>query len=235
MRIGLFFGWLLLLPAFWLWHSGPGQARIKNDDAGRAITLADRLIQDGDLGGARQWYEDALKNLPEGSKVEMRRLQLSIAKLDMQDGKLPEAHQALKSLVDEFANDKTTDPKVLADARSSLAQAQYYMTWLMRLEGLPHTEWEPEIDSARQLYRLLTETALASGDKDAAKKHQEDLEAAIRLARMNLEELQGLNLPKQCKGCCSCKGKKPSKKQGQKQVKDARGASGGPPPDNGGH
>ena len=36
-----------------------------------------------------------------------------------------------------------------------------------------------------------------SGDETSTKKNQEDLEAAIRLARMDLSELQGLPLPSQ--------------------------------------
>jgi hypothetical protein len=62
----------------------------------------------------------------------------------------------------------------------------------MRLEGLDRAEWEPEIEAARQNYRLLAEQA---GDTEAKSKHQGDVEAAIRLARMEIEDLQGLPLP----------------------------------------
>jgi hypothetical protein len=85
----------------------------------------------------------------------------------------------------------------LADARASLANAQYYMTWLMRLEGLSRDVWEPEIEAARQTYRLLADQATAGGDDQAAKSQRENLEASIRLARMELSELQGLPLPSQ--------------------------------------
>src|SRR5690606_8609296 len=97
-----------------------------------------------------------------------------------------------------------------------------------------------EIESARQTFRMLAEQAEAAGDIAAAKRHSEDLEAAIRLARMHLSELEALALPSQCKGCkggqCNCKGKKPGKKpgKGNKKSEDARGASMGPPPDGGG-
>jgi hypothetical protein len=142
--------------------------------------------------------------------------------------------------------DPGTDPALLADARQALANAQYYLTWLMRLEGDPRSEWEPEIEGARQSYRLLAEQAQSRGDEAAAKQHQEDLEATIRLARMDLSELQALPLPSQCKGCCSgqcqCKGKNKAKSKGagktQEKKRDdehARGASSGPPPDDGGN
>ncbi len=53
---------------------------------------------------------------------------------------------------------------------------------------------------------------------------------------MELSELQGLNLPKQCKGCCNCKGRKAAKK-GPKPPKqnDIRSAGGAPPVDDSGH
>jgi hypothetical protein len=78
-----------------------------------------------------------------------------------------------------------------------MANSQYYITWLMRLEGHTQEVWEPEIETARQTYKLLAEQAQAKGDTTAVKKHTEDLEAAIRLARMDLGELQGLPLPSQ--------------------------------------
>ena len=67
----------------------------------------------------------------------------------------------------------------------------------MRLEGLTKEAWEPEIEAARQTYRLLAEQSESAGDTNAAKKNREDLESAVRLARMDLTELQGLPLPSQ--------------------------------------
>ena len=62
---------------------------------------------------------------------------------------------------------------------------------------MPATKWEPEIESARQNYRMLAETAEQSGQAEVADKQKENLEAAIRLARLDLGELQGLPLPNQ--------------------------------------
>jgi hypothetical protein len=67
----------------------------------------------------------------------------------------------------------------------------------MRLEGLGRDEWEPEAEAARQTYKLLAEDAARRGDPAAAARHREDLEASVRLARMDLSELQGLPLPSQ--------------------------------------
>ena len=110
---------------------------------------------------------------------------------------LPTALPDLKVLAEELQGDLQADRKLVADTRESLAQAHYYMTWLMRLEGLTRDVWEPEIEAARQNYRLLAEDAEKRGDEAAAKKSREDLEAAVRLARLELSELQGLPLPSQ--------------------------------------
>lgn len=92
--------------------------------------------------------------------------------------------------------------------------------------------------NARQTYRMLAERDEAKGDQASARKHREDLESVIRLARMDLGDLQGLDLPKQCQNCKSGQCKKPGKKPGAKpkgeEKKDARKAGAGPPPDNSG-
>lgn len=238
MRTLVLLGWLMVPVAFGAYHYGPGQEKLRLDDAGRALREADRLAAAEEWSGAVAKYDAALSQLPEGRLDEARRIKLSRAKARMQDRKLPEAYADLSELVDQLEDDKAADPKLRDDAREAFANSQYYMTWLMRLEGLPAAEWEPEIDGSRQAYRLLAEQAEARGDRDKAKAHREDLESAIRLARLDLDELQGLDLPSQCKNCksgqCKKPGKKPGKSSGQKPPKDARGASSGPPPDNSG-
>lgn len=67
----------------------------------------------------------------------------------------------------------------------------------MRLEGLSREEWEPHIESARQHYKLLAESASDEGTPQLVLQHQKDLESTIRLARMDLGDLQGLPLPSQ--------------------------------------
>ena len=71
------------------------------------------------------------------------------------------------------------------------------MTWLMRLEGATEEEWMPEIQAARQHYTQLTQTAEDMGDSELLKRSSEDLESSIRLARMDLGDLQALPLPSQ--------------------------------------
>ena len=54
-----------------------------------------------------------------------------------------------------------------------------------------------EIEVARQHFRALAERAEKNGDATTLKLRQENLESAIKLARMDLTELQGLPLPAQ--------------------------------------
>ena len=167
--------------------------------------------------------------LPEGRADDARRIRLQRAKVQMLGHQLPEANAALRELVDQLQDDKAADPKLRDEARETLANAQYYMTWLMRLEGLGAEEWEPEIESARQTYRLLAEQAEAAGDKDSARKHREDLESAIRLARLDVGELQGLDIPKQCQNCKSGQCKKPGKSRQETGTQEGgRGEEGRP-------
>jgi len=197
LRILLLTGWLMAGVAAYAWHLGPGQEQKQLDDVARLVRSAEAAAGNDDYQDAIERYEGALKALPEGRPAEARKIRLEKAKAEMLARKLPEAHADLKALVDELAGDPAADPKLLADARSAMANSDYYMTWLMRLEGLGPDAWEPEIEAARQTYKLLAEQAEKAGDAAAGKKHREDLEASVRLARMDLGELQGLPLPSQ--------------------------------------
>lgn len=230
LRVFLLLGWLLAAGGALAYHFGPGQEQARLDTAAKLADAA--AVADG--SAAVDQLNAALSTLPTGRTAEGRALRLAKAKAMMSASQLPEANAELQTLVDELAADPAADPKLVADARDTLANSQYYVTWLMRLEGEGPAAWEPEIEAARQAYKLLAEQADARGDWASAARHKEDLEAAVRLARMDLSELQAKNLPKQCKGCCSCKSKRPGQKSDKKR-EDARGASGAQPLDEGGH
>jgi hypothetical protein len=238
---------LLLTPVLaGAYHYGPGQERLELDEAQRQLSAARQKMQREQYVAAVDRFTDALAKLPPERQAEAARIRIERAKAMLNAQQLPEAYDDLTLLVDELQEQPESDPALLADARESLANAKYYLTWLMRLEGEPRPAWEPEIEAARQSYRLLAEQAEAGGQRQQALRHREDLEATIRLARMDLAQLQSLPLPSQCKGCCSgecaCKGKgkKPGQGKGKTQKKPegdkpARGASSGPPPDDGGN
>jgi hypothetical protein len=197
MRIFGLLTWLMIPVLVGAYHYGPGQEKLQLDDVSRLLAAADRAAAGERWSEASAVYEKALALLPAGRVKEARQIRLQRAKVQMLDRQLPEANAALKELADQLEDDKAADPKLRNDAREALAGSQYYMTWLMRLEGLPAADWEPEIESSRQTYKRLAEEAETRGDALSAKKHCEDLESAIRLSRMELAQLQGLDLPKQ--------------------------------------
>ncbi|QEH34588.1 hypothetical protein OJF2_31290 [Aquisphaera giovannonii] len=240
MRTFAVLAWLMVPVLAGAYHYGPGQEKLRLDDAGLALAAADQLAAAGQWSKASAAYEKALAMLPAGRLDEARRIKLQRAKVQMLDRQLPEAHAALEELADQVESDPSVDAKLREDVESAFASSQYYMTWLMRLEGLPEADWEPEIEGARQTYRLLAEQAEARGDGKAARQHREDLEGAIRLARMEPGELQARSIPKQCSGCkCNGACKNPGKSKGKnpgkgEEKKDARKAGAGPPPDGSG-
>lgn len=112
--------------------------------------------------------------------------------------------------------------------RHEAAAALFNLAWGMRLEGAARDEWMPLADEARQHFRLLAETADGAMAAAAAR----NLEATLRLQRMDLSELQGLPLPKDCQGCKNLSqrqrkqrqnpGRQPSKQDSEQKPQDAR-------------
>jgi hypothetical protein len=197
MRNILLAGWLVLPIGAWAYHEGPGQDREALEETDAVLVAAHEAATAGDWKRAIARYEEAIGKLPARLDTPVtrstgHRIKLELNKARMKASGLPTAREELDLLVEELEGESGADPKLLAEARQALARAQFYTTWLMRLEGLDRQEWEPEIEAARQNWRLLAEQA---GDEAAAKTHRADLEAAIRLARIEIEDLQGLPLP----------------------------------------
>ncbi|GHC51334.1 hypothetical protein [Roseibacillus persicicus] len=194
MKIALTTLWLLVPLAFAAWHFGPGQDQLKLDDAQSLIAKADNALKEEDYASAIKNWEEAMSKLPKEEVTLGRRLELEIAKAKMLNSKLPEARDELVELMLVLDTDPDADPGLRDETRAALANARYYMTYLMKLEGLPDAMWEPEIEAARQEYKLLAENA---SDRSLAKTSADDLEAVIRLARMDPAELYGLPIPNQ--------------------------------------
>jgi hypothetical protein len=218
MKIALLLTWLAI-PIGWLgWHYGPGQEALKLDASDRAVKEALAAAQTEDQ--LRAW-DAAVAALPKSATAQARRLRLARCETLANNRQLPQARKELEALYNEMKEDPNAEVSVLERTQEELAGAKYYMTWLMRLEGLTQEEWEPEIESARQHFRLLAEKGTA-----AKERYQEKLESAIKLARMDLTELQGLPLPCKCQGCCSGKCNAPAKKPLDRKPQDSRSAGG---------
>ena len=196
MRNILLVGWLVIPVGAWAYHEGPGQHRVALEEADTVMLAAHEAASGGDWKAAIREYEAALEALPKDPDAYdqrvAQRLQIELNKARMQSAGLIEARDELATLVEQMQAEQGSDPALLRDARQALARSQFYKTWLMRLEGLDRKVWEPEIEAARQNWRLLAEQA---GTAQERTLHQEDLEAAVRLARLEMEDLQGLPLP----------------------------------------
>lgn len=183
--------WLILPLIALAYHYGPGQQHLKLDQADDLIEDSKQAVQEEDWDKAIELYNKALAKLPKEKVHTARRIQLQIAKAKMQNSKLPEAREELASLLTEIQADPSSPADLKEEALSTLANARYYMTYLMKLEGKPDAEWEPEIEAARQEYKLLAQNS------QNPSKHLLDLEATIRLARATPQELYGLPIPNQ--------------------------------------
>jgi hypothetical protein len=186
--------WCLLPIGLAAFHFGPGQDLLKFDDTEAQLAQAREAVANEEWGEAVETYQDALAKLPRQEKQLAYQIRLETAKAMMLNKQLPTARQDLAKLVTDLDNDEAAPQKLRDAARSTLANARYYMTYLMKLEGLPDTAWEPEIEAARQEYKLL---ATSAANSELAKRSADDLESAIRLARMDPAELYGLPIPSQ--------------------------------------
>jgi hypothetical protein len=198
--------WLLVPVVLLAVHYGPGQKSLARDRAAEKIAAAQKAVQAENWTDAMELYAEAIALLPAEDQKTCYQLRLSKANARICTGELPEAKADLEVLLDDVQ--KNSAPAALVnEIRANLASAEYYAGWLMRLEGAATEEWMAETESARQHFRLLAEQTQAHGTRTLATDFQKNLEAVIRLELMDLSELQGLPLPKQCKNCSNCSGK----------------------------
>ncbi len=225
--------WAIVPVAALAIHLGPGQRLLAADRAADHLALALAAEQAEDYAAAAEHYAAARAQLPDEQTAQRARLALREAKATVFAGNLIEGAAKLESLITELSAQPNGPPvpgalnpsdsrALLTETRDALGTAAYFTAWTMRLEGAAADEWKPETEKARQQFRLLAETALASGDKELADAATKNDEQVIRLERMDLSELVGLPLPKKCKcngNCCQkkreqrmskCQGKKPS-------------------------
>lgn len=249
MKLTLIILWLSV-PALWAaWHYGPGQEALKRDKSDAALAAAKAAAARGDSETAIESYDAALAALPKEETAQAYRLRLAKCQAQLAGQQLPEANRDLEILLNDLNADPAAPAGLVDGTQEALANTGYYMTWLMRLEGQPREAWEPEIEKSRQNFRHLAEKASAaaaaatsasagvttSGTGNPASADQErlqkNLENTLRLAQMDLTELQGLPLPSQCKNCKSGRCKNPGKKPGPKKPTDSRSGGNGPPAD----
>lgn len=229
--------WLMAPAAALAWHFGPGESYRLRDDAGDRIRSAKSQQQAESYLNAARDFADAREALPQEDRAAHHRLTLAEAQARLRGGEVFEGIDQLEALVADCESSEQADPKLLEAARHELGMAGYYTGWIMRVEGGDETEWKPEVERARQQFRLLAESAqsqLAAAPvnpgelSQSLEAHQKNLEAAIRLERMDLAELIAKPLPKNCncngngKSLCQQKRKQAQSKKKGKGQQDAR-------------
>ena len=197
MRIILIIAWLFVGLAGIIFHLGPGREQAKLDRLDQILRDAQHSVDTQQWGKAVEQFDLALADIPAAKTQQARQVILKKAKAQMMSKNLPQARQTLEQVLADARKDSTSEPFFVAEIESALASSQYYMTWLMRLEGLAKEAWLPEIESARQHYAQVSQIGKDLGNIELVRRSQEDLEASVRLARMDLNELQGLPLPSQ--------------------------------------
>lgn len=210
MRKLLVLVWLLIPSALVAFHYGPGQPQLQRDRAASLLAQARSAESGQQYADAVALYSKAIAELPDSDVAARIQLRLAMAKSRNLTGELPEARADLESLLsDALAAD--VPQSIRDDVRATLAAAHYHVAWLMRLEGADAEEWTTETDAARQHFRLLAEQAVAGSAQRT--RHQENLEAVVRLARMDVNDLKAKPLPKECQNCKDCSGKCRSQKE----------------------
>ncbi|CAN5213593.1 hypothetical protein BH23VER1_BH23VER1_07630 [soil metagenome] len=197
MRKFLVIAWCLVPVGVAAYHYGPGQDQMARDGAAAAIREAQAWVGEEDYASAAEAFERALATLPDSDRLARYRIRLEKANAQMLACGLPTAHGDLGTLLEDVSADPSVPTGLVADVRTALANSQFYMAWLLRLEGHGRETWSPEIEASRQNFRLLAEAAEDGGDVEGSRAQRENLEASIKLARMDLGELQGLPLPSQ--------------------------------------
>jgi hypothetical protein len=192
----LIFAWLLCGAALVAYHFGPGQLGIRRDEAARQTANAASFQKDEHWPDAVAAYTDALAKLPLTERNLRWSLRFERARARTRAGELPDALCELDALLAEM---RKADPasKMIEDVRAEIATSEYYAGWIMRLEGAPAEEWQAELESARDGFRSLAEEK-TTGDGGLRKEYLENLEATIRLARLEPKALRAMSLPKFC-------------------------------------
>ena len=190
MRKVCLFIWCVLPIAWACYYYGPGQEHLKRDNAAELMQQARVEEKNANWDKARDLYDEALKALPEeDSDKEKVTLRLAKLRTFLNSSEAVKATEEAEALMLDVETGKLNiSNKYKNDIRASLAHAEYYTAWHMRLEGSPRVKWMKELETARQNFRVLAEQ---QNDKSL----KTNLEAAILLARMDLNKLKTIPLP----------------------------------------
>jgi hypothetical protein len=185
--------WLLPVAGIGYYQFSKGAAGVLLEKADRLQRQAAAKEKAGGWGEAAKLYDEALAIIPaDGYKLERAGVGGRAARAKLRDGEIRPALMGFRGALAELP----PGPKSAAlerDLRYSLAEAEYYEAWILRLENQPRAKWFPHAAAARQNLRFLAENpALPATERNG---HARDMEAVIRLTRLDIEELKKLPTP----------------------------------------
>lgn len=197
--------WLFVPVLILVWHFGPGQQLMMEDQAGRQIRLANQHEGKEDWPAAAKAYSAARQQLPDYSTELRRRLQIAEAAALNRSGRLDAGRALLNDVVMEMEADPRIDAVERNRTQHELAAVSYYSAWQMRLAGRPAEEWRPIADLACDQLRSLSKDArrqVAMGTGNRSTDAQRDLrvfrrnlEAVVKMQYMHVTDLQKKELP----------------------------------------
>lgn len=184
----------LVLIGFHLLQGGKIEA---NETANTIREVGTKAEKAGDYDLALRKFNEALQVAEHADPSLQLRLQLDAARVGIQTGESLGIAEALDALIE---NQQTTQqPKgVMNETRSLAATAHYYAAYALRLENAPREMWLDEIERSRQHLRNLAESASNALQIEDADIYGRALEAAIRLERAGLFELNSKDVPAPC-------------------------------------
>lgn len=224
MKKRLFIGFWICIPAFVLaFHFGPGLMFWQRDLASDHIADARAAAADSDWEAVYTSLNSAELALPDADAKLKEELRFAAAAARIKSGKILEGIEDLQTMLDESELEDNADryTEDLSDRiRNELATGAYHAGVLMRKEGATEDEWKPEVERARQHFRLLAEKASDKSDVEKTETFKKNLEATIRLEHMSVKDVQALPLPKSCP---KCNGSLSQKKRKQRISKSKEG------------
>lgn len=214
--------WAILPIAVAALHFGPGQRLLARDRASRELSAGFAAMEDENWPEATLRLAAARAMLGEDELEARSQLELVEVLSRIEAGEFIEAATQIDEALRRELSSGARRDAVVRKFRSADGEAGYYAAWVMRLEGASEDEWRAESERARQQFRHLTETASDDSERRIA---NENLEAVIRLERMDLSELRAMPLPKKCQSCSNCSQKKREQRLSQspgKKPSDSR-------------
>lgn len=197
--------WLLVPLAVVAWHVGPGQRQLSEDRAGVYIRQAQAAADEQRWEDSARAYGQARMLLPDEARGETYRLELEAALAWIRSGDDRRGQQMLEDLLATMQQDAEVDEDLYVAASQELAVASYHAAWLLRLTEAPVDQWRAKARLAVQQFRSLAEraegrAASATNRRNSTAHRQarifkRNLEAAVKLQQLDLEQLRARPVP----------------------------------------